>query len=152
MGGYANGDGVRDAGPQAVRIDAAWLSSGVYLVRVTAGGKVPLHPDTRFKVVALKTGSWLDTGLKARLVEEPRQDLGSYQSLSQLLGDQVWTKESVRLEVYRRGRPIGGITLVIKPLAIDLLRKAQAAPSLERKIYFTRRVLKLAPSRVDSTW
>ncbi len=115
------------------------------LVRVPAGGKVPLHPDTRFKVVDLKTGSWLDTGLKARLVEEPQQDLGSYRSLSSLLGEQVWTKESVRLEVYRRGAPIGGITIVIKPLAIDLLRKAQAASSLEQKIYFTDRVLKADP-------
>lgn len=121
------------------------LSVGGLPVRVQSGGVVALHPDAPFRVLKMHGDGWLDYGLQARLAGLPTADMQRFHTLNELLGEQVFQRESLALEVWRGQRRLGEIQLLVKLLPIDWLRRAEAAPRLADKIDLTRRALELTP-------
>ena len=114
-------------------------------VKVKAGGVLALHPDAPFRVTKIKSSSWLDLGLKARLVEMPDVDLERFHSLGELLGPRVYHRRKVVVQAYKGGRVLGQVEILVRLLPIDWLRLAESANNLSEKIQYTKRALELSP-------
>lgn len=121
------------------------LSLGGLPVRVQAGGVAALHPDAPFRVLRAEGDGWLDYGLQPRLEGLPEVDLSRFHTLNELLGEQVFSRDFVTLEVWRGQRRLGAIQLLVRLLPIDWLRRAEKAASLEDKIAYTQKALDLTP-------
>ncbi|MFH1034175.1 MAG: tetratricopeptide repeat protein [Pseudomonadota bacterium] len=121
------------------------LSVGGLPVRVSAGGVVALHPDAPFRVLKMEGDGWLDYGLQPRLAGLPTADLGRFHTLNELMGEQVFERDALTLEIWRGQRRLGDIQLLVKLLPIDWLRRAEEAPRLADKIALTRKALDLTP-------
>lgn len=121
------------------------LSLGGLPVRVQAGGVAALHPDAPFRVLRAEGDGWLDYGLQPRLEGLPEVDLNRFHTLNELLGEQVFNRDFVNLEVWRGQRRLGSIQLLVRLLPIDWLRRAEKAASLEDKIAYTQKALDLTP-------
>lgn len=130
------------AGPRLLWVE---LSVGGQPVQVKSGGVLALHPDAPFRVIKAKSDAWLDLGLSASLAGLPGVDMARFHTLSELLGEAVYSRQEVQLQVHKGGRLIGGVQLMIKLLPIDWLRRAEAATRLEDKIENTRQALALTP-------
>ena len=131
-----------DKGP---RLEWVELSIGGLPLKVRAGGVATLHPDAPFRVVAAKSDSWLNLGLSYRLQGFPELDLNHYHTATKLLGPHIYDTPDLKVEVLKSGQPIGEVTLLVRLLPIDWLRRAAAATSLDDKIQFTERALELTP-------
>lgn len=121
------------------------LSVGGLPVKVQAGGVAALHPDAPFRVLRAEGDGWLDYGLQPRLEGLPEVDLNRFHTLNELLGEQVFNRDFVNLEVWRGQRRLGAIQLLVRLLPIDWLRRAEQAASLEDKIAYTQKALDLTP-------
>lgn len=121
------------------------LSVGGLPVRVAAGGVVALHPDAPFRVLRVEGDGWLDYGLQPRIAGMPTVDLNRFHTLNELMGEQVFERDALTLEVWRGQRRLGDIQLLVKLLPIDWLRRAEEAPRLADKIALTRKALDLTP-------
>lgn len=127
--------------------DLKWveLSIGGRPFKVNSGGVVSLHPDAPFRVVDAKTGTWLDFGLTYRLEGLSDVDPTRFHSLAELLGDEVYRRDHLDLYVLRGGDILGSVRLLITPLPIDWLRRAQDSKRPEDQIRFLRKALELTP-------
>ncbi|MBI4799430.1 MAG: tetratricopeptide repeat protein [Desulfarculus sp.] len=130
------------AGPRLLWVK---LSVGGQPVQVKAGGVLALHPDAPFRVLKAKSDAWLDLGLSFSLAGLPTADPQRFNTLAGLLGEAVFSREQVQLQVHKGGRLIGGVQLAIKLLPIDWLRRAEAATRLEEKLEATSKALELTP-------
>lgn len=130
------------SGPRLLYVE---LSVGGLLVKVPAGGVVTVHPDAPFRVLGSKSDSWLDLGLSYRLAGFPELDLNQYHTLAKLLGPRIYDTTSLELEVLKGGDKIGGVSLLVRLLPIDWLRRAGDAKQLSDKIAFTEKALALTP-------
>ncbi|MCB2226635.1 MAG: tetratricopeptide repeat protein [Desulfarculaceae bacterium] len=131
-----------DNGP---RLEWVEVSIGGLPLKVRAGGVATLHPDAPFRVLGAKSDSWLDLGLSYRLASFPELDLNHYHTAAKLLGPRIYETPALKLEVLKSGEPIGAVTLLVRLLPIDWLRRAKAAESLDDKITYTERALELTP-------
>jgi Tfp pilus assembly protein PilF len=131
-----------DNGP---RLQWVELSIGGLPLRVRAGGVATLHPDAPFRVLGAKSDSWLDIGLSYRLAGFPELDLNRYHTMAKLLGPRIYDTNSLELEVFKGGAKIGSVSLLLRLLPIDWLRRAARANSLDDKIAYTERALELTP-------
>lgn len=129
-------------GPRLLWVE---LSVGGQPVQVKAGGVLALHPDAPFRVLKARSDAWLDLGLSASLAGLPTADLQRFNTLGGLLGEAVFSRQDVQLQVHKGGRLIGGVRLAIKLLPIDWLRRAEAANRLEDKLAATAMALELTP-------
>ncbi|MBI5523844.1 MAG: tetratricopeptide repeat protein [Desulfarculus sp.] len=130
------------AGPRLLWVE---LSVGGQPVQVKAGGVLALHPDAPFRVLKAKSDAWLDLGLSPSLAGLPTADPQRFNTLAGLLGEAIYSRQEVQLQVHKSGRLIGGVQLAIKLLPIDWLRRAEAATRLEDKIEATGKALELTP-------
>ena len=135
----------REQAPSGPRLLWVELSVGGQPVQVKAGGVLALHPDAPFRVLKAKSDAWLDLGLSASLAGLPGVDLQRFHTLSGLLGEAIFSRGQVQLQVYKGSRLLGGVQLMIKFLPIDWLRRAEAATRLEDKIECTGKALELTP-------
>lgn len=138
-----NGEAAQEpSGPRLLYVD---LSIGGLPVKVRAGGVVTVHPDAPFRVIGAKSDSWLDLGLSYRLAGFPELDLNHYHTLAKILGQRLYDTESLELEVLRSGDKIGAVSLLVRLLPIDWLRRSADSDRLSDKIDFTERALALTP-------
>lgn len=121
------------------------LAVGAQPMRVAAGGALAIHPDALFRVIRAKSDAWLDFGLSYQLAGLPPLDLGQYHSLSELLGDSVYSRDSVELRVMKGERLLGSVQIIPKFLPIDWLRRAEAATQPEERLADTAKALELMP-------
>ncbi|MCF8098658.1 MAG: tetratricopeptide repeat protein [Desulfarculaceae bacterium] len=135
-----NGNG--NGGPRLLSVE---LSIGGLPVTVRAGGVATVHPDAPFRVLGAKSDSWLDYGLAFRLAGFPELDLNHYHTLTKILGPRLYNTESLSLEVLKSGQKIGAVSLLVRLLPIDWLRRAAQARQLSEKISFTEKALALNP-------
>ncbi|CAO0821762.1 Tetratricopeptide repeat protein [Desulfarculales bacterium] len=129
-------------GPRLLWVE---FSVGGQPVQINAGGVLALHPDAPFRVLKAKSDAWFDLGLSASLGGLPTVDMQRFHTLSELLGEAIFSREQVQLQVHKGGRLLGGVQLMIKLLPIDWLRRAEAATRLPDKIENTRKALELTP-------
>ena len=129
------------------RAELKWIefSMGGVPRRVKAGGILAIHPDTPFKVKKIETGSWFEVGVKAVLATYPKIDLYQFQTLTDILGPDIYRVDHLVVEIRRAGTSIGQVQLMLRLLPIDWLRKARAARKLDDKIAYTRKALELTP-------
>lgn len=127
------------------RLQWVELSIGGLPIKVRAGGVATLHPDAPFRVLGAKSDAWLDMGLSFHLKDFPELDLNHYHTVAKLLGPRMYSTPSLELEVLKGGEKIGAVSLLVRLLPIDWLRRAGAAKSLSDKIAFTERALELTP-------
>lgn len=127
-------------GPRLLSVD---LSIGGLPVTVRAGGVVTVHPDAPFRVLGAKSDAWLDYGLTFRIYGFPELDLNHYHTLAKILGPRLFGTESLELDVLKSGQKIGSVSLLVRLLPIDWLRRAAQAKQLSEKIAFTEKALAL---------
>ena len=132
----------QNGGPRLMTVE---LSIGGLPVTVRAGGVATVHPDAPFRVLGAKSDSWLDYGLSFRLAGFPELDLNHYHTLAKILGPRLYDTESMTLEVLKGGQQIGSVSLLVRLLPIDWLRRAAQAKELSQKITFTEKALALNP-------
>ena len=113
--------------------------------RVKAGGIMAIHPDTPFKIKKVETDAWFQVGVKAFLAAYPKIDLYQFQTLTDILGPDVYKIDELVVEARRAGVSIGQVRLMLRLLPIDWLRKARSARKLEDKIAYTQKALELTP-------
>ena len=127
------------------RLLSVELSIGGLPVTVRSGGVASVHPDAPFRVLGAKSDAWLDYGLTLRLAGFPELDLNHYHTLAKILGPRLYNTDSLTLEVLRSGQQIGSVSLLVRLLPIDWLRRAAQAKELSEKIVFTERALAINP-------
>lgn len=143
----APGAAARPAQPDNSGPHLRWVefSLGGLKVKVNAGGVLALHPDAPFRVLAMRSDSWLDLGLTARIPQMPDVDLSQFHTLTELLGDEVYKTDSLDVAVYKGERLLGKVRIMVRLLPIDWLRLSQNSANLNDKIKYMRRALDLNP-------
>ncbi|BEQ14864.1 tetratricopeptide repeat protein [Desulfoferula mesophila] len=132
----------QETGPRLLSVE---LSIGGLAVTVRAGGVATVHPDAPFRVLGAKSDAWLDYGLSFRLADFPELNLNHYHTLTNVLGPRLYTTDSLELEVLKSGRKIGSVSLLVRLLPIDWLRRAAQTQDLGKKIAYTEKALALSP-------
>ena len=127
------------------RLEWVELSVGGLPIKVHAGGVATLHPDAPFRVLAIQSDSWLNMGLSCLLAGFPEIDLHRYHTMAKLLGPRMYETSTLPLEVFKDGEKIGSVSLLVRLLPIDWLRRAATAKKLNDKINFTEKALELTP-------
>ncbi|MCF8031449.1 MAG: tetratricopeptide repeat protein [Desulfarculaceae bacterium] len=135
----------KQASNKGPRLEWVELSIGGLPLKVRGGGVATLHPDAPFRVLGAKSDAWLDLGLTWRLQGFPELDLNHYHTVAKLLGPRMYDTPTLKLEVLKNDEPIGAVSLLVRLLPIDWLRRAAAAESLDDKISHTERALELTP-------
>lgn len=133
---------IATGGPLLLSVE---LSIGGLPVTVRNGGVVSVHPDAPFRVLGAKSDAWLDYGLSFRLAGFPELDLNHYHTLAKILGPRLYDTASLELEVLKSSQKIGSVSLLVRLLPIDWLRRAAQAPELSQKIIYTEKALSLDP-------
>lgn len=125
----------------------AWIefSMGSAPVKVKAGGFLSIHPDAPFRVTGISSSSWLNFGLQAKLADLPTANLEEFHTLSELLGPRIYEHKQLVVEAFKGDQVLGRVTLLIRFLPIDWLRKAESSGNLSDKIKFTQKALELDP-------
>ena len=114
-------------------------------VAVNNGGVLALHPDTPFSILDVETSGLLSFGTSARLAGLPDVNLQQSNSLQALLGQSIFEREYVDVQAMKGEALLGGVRIVVRFLAIDWLRRAEAARDYEQKVYGWYKAYQLSP-------
>ena len=122
------------------------LVVGERTIRVSPGAVLALHPDAPFKLSRVGTDRIFPPKFTFNLEGVGSIQPGQYYTLSELLGEKIYTTSRLKLSISTpRAKNLAQITLLVRLLPIDWLRRAQSVKDPAEKIRAMRQLWQANP-------